>query len=104
MSSFTRLSRRGLIASAAAIAVSRRSEAQAKPLRVQFTPGGHTVPLQLYAMFSDDSYKDIQASVLPHPDAFREINSPNGPDVVVTCDWITGSWPDNEKQPMQKYL
>src|SRR5688572_14039220 len=51
-------------------------------LKVQFTPGGHTSPLQMYAMFTDATFQDLDTTVLPHPRAFDGIGSPNAPDVI----------------------
>jgi len=111
----SQFSRRLFLASASSVAAlapvpsaaqSRaRSTGQGRaPLRVQFTTGGHTVPLHLYAMFTDETFRDIETTVLPHPNAFRTLTGPNPPDVVVTCDWLTNSWPENEKEPMLRYL
>ncbi len=43
---------------------------QSGRLRVQFTTGGHTSPLQMYAMFESPLFRDLDTVVLPHPNAF----------------------------------
>ena len=73
-------------------------------LRVQFTGGGHTSPLQMYAMFEHPMFADTDTVVLPHPNAFDSVNGPNAPDVIVTNDWITGGWPKGERDNMVKHL
>src|SRR5688572_9455517 len=73
-------------------------------LKVQFTPGGHTSPLQMYAMFTDAMFEDVDTTVLPHPRAFDSIGSPSAPDVIVTNDWITGGWPESDRAKMVKHL
>ncbi len=73
-------------------------------VKVQFTPGGHTAPLEIYAMFEDRLFGDCDTMVRPHPHAFDELSSAAGPDVVVTYDWITGGWPEAEREYMTKYL
>jgi hypothetical protein len=105
------LSRRGFFTSAAAaIAVPAQSVAPPQAvsggskLRVQFTPGGHTSPLEMYAMFEDDLFRDCDTTVFPHPNAFHGLSDRSGPDVVVTNDWITGGWPEADRQHMVKYL
>jgi hypothetical protein len=77
------------------------------PLRVQFTTGSHTVPLQQYAMFDEERFRDFDTWVLPHPHPFDAINGTPGhpgPDVVVLGDYLTGNWPDTDRAPMQKFL
>jgi hypothetical protein len=70
-------------------------------LRVQFTTGGHTAPLQLYAMFEKPLYQDMHTMVLPHPNAFDDLSRV---DVVVTNDWITDGWSEADRNRMVKYL
>ena len=70
-------------------------------LRVQFTTGGHTAPLQLYAMFETPLFQDMHTMVLPHPNAFRDLSQV---DVVVTNDWITDGWSQEDRDLMVKYL
>lgn len=108
------ISRRSFLVSAVAATTLSESSSPAQvsqrgraPLRVQFTPGGHTVPLQMYAMFEDELFRDLDTMVLPHPNPFRGLSGgpgQPGPDVVVTCDWITGGWPEADRQSMLKYL
>jgi Trehalose utilisation len=70
-------------------------------LRVQFTTGGHTAPLQLYAMFESPLFQDMQTRVLPHPHAFDDLSEI---DVVVTNDWITDGWTQADRDFMVKFL
>jgi hypothetical protein len=58
----------------------------------------------MYAMFTDVTFQDLDATVLPHPRAFDAIGSPNAPDVIVTNDWITGGWPESDRDKMVKHL
>ena len=60
------------IAAAAAAAPAAQSRRDQR-LRVQFTPGGHTSPLQMYAMFEDTLFADVDPVVLPHPNAFDSV-------------------------------
>jgi hypothetical protein len=85
-------------------AVQRTSAARNGRLKVQFTGGGHTSPLQMYAMFVDPLFQDVEATVLPHPHAFDGVGGPNAPDVIVTNDWITGQWPEGDRNNMVKHL
>ena len=87
-------------AAAAPAAQSRRDQR----LRVQFTPGGHTSPLQMYAMFEDALFSDVDPVVLPHPNAFDSVGRADAPDVIVTNDWITGQWPERDRANMVKHL
>jgi len=73
-------------------------------LRVQFSPGGHTAPLQIYAMFETPLFRDLDSVVLPHPNAFDSVNSDTPPDVIVTNDWLTTEWPQRDKDNMVKHL
>jgi type 1 glutamine amidotransferase len=73
-------------------------------LRVQFTPGGHTAPLQIYAMFEDPVFKDVEPMVLPHPNAFNSVSNTIPPDVIVTNDWLTTQWSQDEKENIAKHL
>ena len=107
-------SRRNFLGAALAAAAASRLEAaparaaqasaRGPRLKVQFTPGGHTSPLQMYAMFTDPSFADVDTTVLPHPRAFDGIGGPNAPDVIVTNDWITGGWPESDRAKMVKHL
>ena len=109
------LSRRHFLASALAAAAvpsafadaaaqATQSGARGPRLRVQFTGGGHTSPLQMYAMFETPMFADMETVVLPHPNAFDSVIGPNAPDVIVTNDWITGGWPKGERDNMVKHL
>ena len=114
MTKMTNWSRRDFLGAALATAASpaleparvRAAQAPARGarLRVQFTPGGHTSPLQMYAMFTDRTFQDVDTTVLPHPRAFDTVGSPNAPDVIVTNDWITGGWPESDRTKMVKHL
>jgi type 1 glutamine amidotransferase len=84
--------------------VPQPSQSPARRLRVQFTPGGHTAPLQIYAMFETPLFQDLDSVVLPHPDAFAGINGTAAPDVIVTYDWITGAWAQKEQEDIRKHL
>ena len=81
-----------------------RAAQPAGRLRVQFAPGGHTSPLQMYAMFESALFQDMDTVVLPHPDAFDRVGTPDAPHVIVTNDWITGQWPEKEQQNMQRHV
>src|SRR5262245_53811527 len=81
-----------------------QAPARGARLKVQFTPGGHTSPLQMYAMFTDPMFQDVDTTVLPHPRAFDGVGGPNAPDVIVTNDWITGGWPESDRAKMVKHL
>jgi len=108
MVNFSRRSFMALGAAAAAAPASSVASPQqsssAGALRVQFTPGGHTSPLEMYAMFEDPLFRDCATTVFPHPNAFSGLSEPSGPDVVVTNDWITGGWSEADRQRMVKYL
>jgi hypothetical protein len=61
----------------------------------------------MYAMFEEPLFRDLETTVRPHPNAFRDLSGSGGrpgPDVVVTCDWITGGWPEADRPYMLKYL
>src|SRR5262245_48721081 len=76
-------------------------------LRVQYTTGGHTVPLQQYDMFEDPLFADLDTWVVPHPHPFDRINGPDGPEVIVLGDWVGQSgagWPVKDRPHMQKFL
>jgi type 1 glutamine amidotransferase len=73
-------------------------------LRVQFSPGGHTAPLQIYAMFEDPLFEDLDSWIRPHPNTFETVTSTNYPDVIVTNDWLTTEWPQNDKDNMVKHI
>ena len=92
-----------LAARANAAAAAQRTSRNNR-LKVQFTPGGHTSPLQMYAMFVDPLFDDVDTTVLPHPRAFDSVEGPDGPDVIVTNDWITGGWPEADRNKMVKHL
>jgi hypothetical protein len=98
-----KLTRRGFLASAIATvslptSLPAPAAAQAVParrgqrLRVQFTPGGHTSPLQMYAMFEDPLFKDVEPTVLPHPNAFDTVGAANAPDVIATGRTWSSIW------------
>jgi hypothetical protein len=97
------LSRRGFLGSSLAVAAAPKVSpaAPAAPLRVQFTPGGHTAPMEIYAMFEDPSFRDLDTWVVPHPNAFGDLSAV---DVVVTVDWITGGWIEADRQLMLRHL
>src|SRR5215203_503634 len=44
---------------AAAPRLAAQAPARGRRLKVQFTPGGHTSPLQMYAMFTDAMFHDV---------------------------------------------
>jgi type 1 glutamine amidotransferase len=73
-------------------------------MRVQYTTGSHTVPLQQYQMFDDPMFADFDTWILPHPRPFKVINQADGPEVVVLGDYMTGGWPEEDRSEMQKYL
>ena len=110
------LSRRSFLGSAvAATAISKTfapaAAAQAprvgqseRRLRVQFTTGGHTSPLEMYAMFESPLFRNLETVVLPHPNPFDAVGGTNAPDVIVTNDWITGGWPQKDRDNMVKHL
>lgn len=100
-------SRRELLVGAAGIALHRTSFSALPPLRVQYTTGGHTVPLQQYAMFDDDTFRDLDTWVVPHPRAFDEISGGSdypAMDVVVLGDYLTANWPETDQQHMRQYV
>lgn len=80
------------------------AEQLAGRLRVQFATGGHTSPLQMYAMFESALFQDMDTVVLPHPDAFDRVGTPDAPHVIVTNDWITGQWPRKEQDNMRRHV
>jgi type 1 glutamine amidotransferase len=100
--------RRSFLVSAAAAAISRlfaqQQSVQPAVLRVQYTTGGHTVPLQQYEMFDDPLFGDLDRQVFPHPHAFDGINEANGPNVIVLGDYLTSGWPEADRKQMQRYL
>ena len=105
------ISRRSFLPSAVGAALLPRPSlfAQAQqnarpPLRVQYTTGSHTVPLQQYAMFDDEMFRDLDTWILPHPHPFDKINDPGGPDVVVLGDYVTANWPEADRPPMRDFL
>lgn len=100
-------SRRNVLLGAVAAAVPGASSSPAAPLKVQYTTGAHTVPLQQYAMFDDDTFRDLDTWILPHPHPFRAIGGESGrpaPDVIVLGDYMTGNWPESDHAPMEKFL
>jgi type 1 glutamine amidotransferase len=120
----SKISRRSFIGSAVAgvglpaVVANSVSLAQAEPLqtqsprhtgkilRVQYTTGGHTVPIQSFAMFTSELFRDLETTCLSHPDAFRTLNMAGSPDVVVLYDG-GGSileYEAKEKTDIQKYL
>src|SRR5690348_13003655 len=105
------LSRRGFLAASAGMAaLSRFSFGAQRPavsgprLRVQFTTGGHFVPLQQYEMFDDPLFQDLQTIIRPHPHPFGELNGPNAPDVLVLGDYVNSAWPEEDRPHVQKFL
>ncbi len=106
------ISRRTFLAAAAGTAVLSRlpffsqsnRNRQNAVLRVQYTTGSHTVPLQQYEMFDDVTFRDFDTWVVPHPHPFDTINDPGGPDVIVLGDYETAGWPEEDRPHMQKYL
>jgi type 1 glutamine amidotransferase len=107
----SRLSRRRFLAASAGIAsVSRfsfsaQSAGQRVPrLRVQYTTGGHFVPLQQYEMFEDPLFQDLESWIRPHPHPFGDLNGPNGPDVLVLGDYVNSSWPEEDRPHVQRFL
>src|SRR5437899_1758085 len=99
---------RRLLAAAGGATISRipvvAQQMQRVVLRVQYTTGGHTVPLQQYEMFDDPMFGDLDTRVFPHPHAFDNINAVNGPHVIVLGDYLTSGWPDTDRKQMQQYL
>jgi type 1 glutamine amidotransferase len=74
-------------------------------LRVQYTTGGHTVPIPGYAMFASDLFNDCDVTVFPRPNSFRTLEDPaTRPDVLVLYDYITTEWDAGDKATIQKYL
>ena len=53
-------------------------------LRVQFSPGGHTAPLQIYAMFEDPLFAEFESVVRAHPYAMDTVDDVDYPDIIVT--------------------
>jgi type 1 glutamine amidotransferase len=111
------LSRRNFMAAAAGAAAlsqlpacsrppagSTQNTAQSPVLRVQYTTGSHTVPLEQYQMFDDPMFGDLDTWILPHPHPFDQLNRADGPEVVVLGDYMTGGWPEDDRAEMQKYL
>jgi type 1 glutamine amidotransferase len=98
-----RIARRTFLASAITSAALAQTRTRA-PLRVQYTTGSHTVPLQQYAMFDDDSFRDLDTWVVPHPRAFDNLDKAGAPDVVVLGDYLTTNWPEADRPHMQRYL
>ncbi|HUB32274.1 MAG TPA: ThuA domain-containing protein [Bryobacteraceae bacterium] len=111
------VSRRSFLAGAAGTAalagkpMAAQTTGHAPALRVQFTTGSHTVPLNQYAMFDDALFSDLDTWVLPFPHPFTKINDPGGPDVIVMDDWQwangdvrTVAWPESDQHPFVKYL
>jgi type 1 glutamine amidotransferase len=95
------------VAGAAAIASPRRVLAQttsAPVLRVQFTTGGHTVPVAAYEMFDDPLFRDLDTWMVPFPHPFNKINDAGGPDVIALMSYITAGYPDEDRAYIQKYL
>jgi type 1 glutamine amidotransferase len=82
----------------------RRSQAL---LRVQYTTGGHTVPLSSYTMFTDDTFSNFDTIALPHPNAFRNLNGESkvpGPDVLVLYDFQMEGYNDTDLRSIRKYV
>lgn len=75
-----------------------------RKLRVQFSPGGHTAPLQIYAMFEDPGFSDLDSWVRPHPFAMDTVGLSEYPEVIVTNDWLTTEWPQRDKENLEKHL
>lgn len=76
-----------------------------RKLRIQFTTGGHTVPIPCYAMFASDLFDEFETVVFPRPNSFRTLNQPTGsPKVLVLYDYLTTEWDDDDKATIKKYL
>lgn len=76
-------------------------------LRVQYTTGGHTVPLTSFTIFTDGTFADVDTTVFPHPNCFRNLNGESGqpgPDVLVLYDYVTQSYTPEDQQSLRKYL
>jgi type 1 glutamine amidotransferase len=73
-------------------------------LRVQFSPGGHTAPLQIYAMFEDPLFAEFESVVRAHPYAMDTVDDVDYPDIIVTNDWLTTEWPQRDKDHITKHL
>ena len=102
------LSRRrflGATAGFAAAAAAQVAAQNTRPrLRVQYTTGGHTVPLTQYAMFEDSLFTDFDTWVVPFPHPFDHINDPGGPDVIVLGSYLTGDYPEEDRPHIRTYL
>ena len=106
------LSRRHfLTAAAAAAAVSRGRIAAQTPatpraagLRVQYTTGNHTVPLQAYDVWEDPLFQDLDTWVRPFPHPFVKLNDPDGPEVLVLEDWQPLGWALEDQAPIRQFL
>ena len=100
-------SRRGFLAAAATAVITRSALSATAPLRVQYTVGGHTVPISGYTMFADDLFADLDTMMTPHPAAFENLNgSPTrpGPEVLVLYDYLTEKFSDQELDSLKTYL
>jgi type 1 glutamine amidotransferase len=85
----------------------RASSSGRELLRVQYTTGGHTVPLTSFTIFTDDTFADIDTTVFPHPNSFCNLNGESGkpgPNVLVLYDYVTESYTDEDQRSIRKYL
>jgi type 1 glutamine amidotransferase len=108
------MSRRGFLTATAtaggvALAAPVRALAQAPAaagsrLRVQYTTGGHTVPLVQYEMFDDPLFADLDTWIRPFPHPFSTANDAGGPDVIVLGSYLTNGYPDDDRAQITKYL
>src|SRR5260370_7683526 len=53
----------------------RASSSGRELLRVQYTTGGHTVPLTSFTIFTDDTFADVDTTVFPHPNTFSNLTA-----------------------------
>jgi hypothetical protein len=84
--------------------IAAQAGSSTKRLRVQFSPGGHTAPLQIYTMFEDPLFADLDSVIRPHPYAMDTVDEADYPDVIVTNDWLTTEWPQRDKDHIVKHL
>lgn len=81
------------------------AQPQSGALRVQFTTGGHTVPISCYSMFASDLFDEFETVVFPRPNSLRTLKEEtSAPDVLVLYDYLTTEWNDDDKATIKKYL
>jgi type 1 glutamine amidotransferase len=97
----------GALKKAGAVEKGRRPGNNHSRLRVQFTTGGHPAPLCSSTMFLDDTFGDLDTTVFPHPNAFRNLNGGSGvpgPDVLVLYDFRMESYDEAELHSIKEYV